>query len=222
MRKTIFTEGNYYHILNRSIAKFQIFNNEKDYKRFLETLGYYIFQDRTIKFSRFLELPEILKQEIMIRRRNEGKLASIVCFCLMPTHFHLILKQLQFDDISKLMSDLENSYSRYFNLRHKRKGPLWESRFKSVPVSSNEQLLHLSRYIHLNPVSADIVKKPEDWKFSSYHEYLKRSSYEKGNCEFRDIVDLSPRVYRKFTEERISYQKELSKIKKQLLENYSG
>ncbi len=78
----------------------------------------------------------------------------------MPTHIHLILKQLKEDGISAYMSKILNSYTCYFNRRTKRKGPLWESRFKRVEVTSDEQLLHLTRYIHLNPVTAHIVEEP--------------------------------------------------------------
>ena len=70
------------------------------------------------------------------------------------------------------MRRLLNSYTRYFNEKIKRKGPLWEGRFKKVLVNSDEQLLHLTRYVHLNPVSAGIVEKPEDWPCSSYREYI--------------------------------------------------
>lgn len=222
MRKDIFAEGHFYHVLNRSIAKFQIFNINENYRRFIETLLYYQHKDRPFKFSRFVKLSSAQKDKILLQRQDKEKLASIVCYCLMPTHFHLVLKQLKPDGISKLISDLENSYTKYFNLRHGRRGPLWESRFKGVLVNTDEQLLHLTRYIHLNPISANIVKKPEDWEFSSYREYLKKSTYGKGSCEFRDVIDSSPKEYQIFTEERAPYQKELSKIKRQLLENHSG
>ena len=108
------------------------------------------------------------------------------------------------------------SYSKYFNKKYKRKGPLWETRFKNVHVDTDEQLLHLTRYIHLNPVTALLVKKPEDWNFSSYKEYLRESPRK--ICEFEEFIPIEKNEYKLFVEERIDYQKELAKIKHLLLE----
>jgi putative transposase len=116
------------------------------------------------------------------------------------------------------MSTILNSYTRYFNTKHKRKGPLWESRFKSVLVETDEQLLHLTRYIHLNPVTAFLVDKPEEWKASSYNEYLLKVSGSDRTCNYDGILDIEPSSYRKFVEDRISYQRELAKIKELLIE----
>ena len=140
----------------------------------------------------------------------------------MPTHFHLLLKQLKGNGISKFLSLIENSYTRFFNLTHRRKGPLWESRFKSVHIDTDEQLLHLTRYIHLNPTSAKLVNKPEQWKFSSYYEYLERKPSKSDICRFSDIISLNAKQYKEFVEDRISYQQELSLVKKYLLDNYTG
>lgn len=90
----------------------------------------------------------------------------------MPTHFHLLLKQNVENGIVKFMSKMENSYLKHFNTIYKRKAPPWEGRFTIVHIKTNEQLLHLACYIHLNPSSAGLVKKPEQWKYSSYHEHL--------------------------------------------------
>ena len=139
----------------------------------------------------------------------------------MPTHLHLILKQITDGGISKYVSRVLNSYTRYFNLIHRRTGPLWSGRFKSVLVAENDQLLHLTRYIHLNPTSAGLVKKPDDWQFSSYKEYVHDKSV-KGICKFDNIIDLKSSQYKKFVADRQGYQKELSKIKQILIEDYTG
>jgi putative transposase len=102
----------------------------------------------------------------------------------MPTHFHAILKQLSSDGISIMMRKILDSYSRYFNIKNKRKGPLWESRFNRIVLKSDDELLHLTRYIHLNPVTAYLVEKPEDWPFSSYNEYIGNIKKEEGICNF--------------------------------------
>ena len=134
----------------------------------------------------------------------------------MPTHFHLILNQKKENGIPRFMSNVLNSYTRYFNTKYKRKGPLWEGRFKGVRVQENEYLLHLTRYIHLNPVSASLVNKPEAWSASSYNEYIGTSGDRV--TDFQELIDMNPSDYRGFVEERIDQQRELEKIKHLILE----
>jgi len=135
----------------------------------------------------------------------------------MPTHVHFILKQLKQNGISIFMNHILNSYTRYFNTKHKRKGPLWEARFGSVLVEIDEHLIHLTRYVHLNPVAAKLVDKPENWKFSSYQEYLLQIPEDK-ICTYDELLDIIPNSYREFVEGRISYPQELQRIKKLFFE----
>lgn len=222
-RKDPLVNDQYYHIFSRSIAQFKIFNNNEDYLRMLKILDLYRYIDFYYKYSQFEEL-SLEKQQAIIAnlRKDNHVLVEIVAYCLMPTHIHLVLKQTANKGIAKYMSKLLNSYARYFNLKHKRVGPLWTGRFKSVIVASDEQLLHLTRYIHLNPTSAGLVDKLEDWKFSSYDEYIKPDIKKEEICSFSDILTLSPKDYKKFVESRKSYQKELSLIKSMLIDNYTG
>ena len=142
----------------------------------------------------------------------------------MPTHVHLVLKQETENGISKFIAKVLDGYTKYFNAKYHRKGPLWEGHFSSVLVNTDDQLIHLSRYIHLNPASAGLVKKPQEWLFSSYGEYISENDSENhfNLCQYKNIISLSPREYKKFVQDRVSYQQELSKIKHILLENYSG
>ena len=119
------------------------------------------------------------------------------------------------------MSNTLNSFTRYFNISHQRKGPLWESEFKNVIVDTDEQLLHLSRYIHLNPVSAGLVTSPRDWKYSSFGQYISDPAAEL-NCNLKGVLDINPSDYAKFVNGRAAYQRSLSLIKSLLIENYSG
>ena len=154
--------------------------------------------------------------------KNKLRLVEIIAYCLMPTHIHLILRQILDKGITKYIGRVLNGYSKYFNAKHKRSGPLWTSRFKSVLISGDVQLLHLSRYIHLNPTSAGLAARPEDWKFSSYGEYVNRLDDNLGICRFDDIMEKNSKEYKKFVEDRKSYQRELSIIKSFLIDNYSG
>jgi putative transposase len=141
------------------------------------------------------------------------KLVEIIAYCIMPTHLHLVLKQLEDNGISIFMNRILNSYSHYFNIKHERKGPLWEGRFKHILVEKDEYLLHLTRYIHLNPVTAYLVNKPEEWFASSYGEYLQDVKKDDKICKYSEILEIEPKSYREFIEDRISYQRELAKIK---------
>jgi putative transposase len=146
-----------------------------------------------------------------------GDLVQIMAYCLMGTHIHLLLKQLKADGISIFMNRVLNSYTRYFNSKCKRKGPLWEGRFKRILVDRDEYLLHLTRYIHLNPVTAYLVDSPEDWMFSSFNEYV-GGNRDEGFCEFRAYLDMPPERYSEFVKSRIEDQRSIAVIKHLLLE----
>ena len=218
-RKIPLVNGEVYHILNKSIAGYEIFNTQADYLRMQHLFRYY--QKETEKrFSDFVLLKGVgTGFDAYLAKYSAGNndIVQIIAYCLMPTHFHLVLKQLENDGISKFIGNILNSYTRYFNVKHKRKGPLWEAKFKNVLVGNDEQLLHLTRYLHSNPTTALLAKKPEEWPYSSYKEYL-GTSEEIALCNYKDILEINPKSYRKFVNNRISYQRELAKIKSLLLD----
>jgi putative transposase len=205
--------GEIYHIYTKSIAEYVIFNKDADFLRIKELIKYYNTEKRAICFSKYKERN---MQQSKEKLQDREKLVQIICYCPMPTHLHLGLKQLKDNGISEFMMRVLDSYTRYFNIKHNRKGPLWESKFKRVLVENDEQLLHLTRYIHLNPVTAYIVNNPADWKWSSYGEYI--SNTNDGICKFGDIIDIKPESYKTFVEDRISYQRQLAKIKSLILD----
>lgn len=221
-RKEKLVTGEIYHIFNKSIAGFKIFNNDIEFLRMKAMLKYFQVENMPLKFSRFMELEKVkedgFSKHFISTSQGKKKLVQIIAYCLMPTHLHFILKQLRERGISIFMGNVLNSYSRYFNIKHKRKGPLWEGKFMNVLVETDEQLLHLTRYIHLNPVTAYLVDKPEEWPASSYQEYLLKMNDNDRICKYCDILDIEPNSYRKFVLDFASYQRELAKIKKLLLE----
>ncbi|MDP2923864.1 MAG: transposase [Candidatus Omnitrophota bacterium] len=222
MRKDVLAVGEIYHIFNKSIAEFNIFNNTSEFLRMLNVIRYYQMEKPLIRFSEFLRSSKVQLDDVNISfsdRPGKEKLIEIIAYCLMPTHIHLILKQLKEDGISIFMNCILNSYTRYFNIRHKRKGPLWEGRFKNILVTTDEQLIHLTRYIHLNPVTAYLVDKPEKWPASSYREYLLKVNERDKICKYDEILNIDQISYKDFVEDRISYQRELAKIKNLLIEN---
>jgi putative transposase len=217
MRKDVLENGFVYHVYTKSIAEFKIFNCESEFTRMIECIRYYQKEKPVIRFSHFVQLLESSKINFKERLLDTKEdLIEIIAFCIMPTHIHLVLKQIKNNGISIFMSNILNSYTRYFNQRHGRKGPLWEGRFKNVIVETDEYLIHLTRYLHLNPVTAGLVERPEEWLATSYREYLSQN----GNkiCKYENILNIEKERYKNFVEDRIQYQKELAKIKSITLE----
>jgi len=213
-RKEKFIEKEIFHICNKSIANFKIFNKTESCLRFLEILEYYNDFKIVKSFSDYLNINKKYDYRGLLHLKKKPRV-KFLCFCIMPDHYHLLLKIIS-KDFSLFISRVENSYSRYFNLKHKRKGPLWQSSFKAVRIVSNVQLLHVSRYIHLNPTSKCLVNKPEDWQFSSYKDYVSNDIFFKKT--FKEISISNTKSYMKFVEDQQDYQKKLKQIKNLLLD----
>lgn len=156
-----FVAGGYYHVYNRGVEKRKIFLDEHDYKTFLYLLKLYL-EPRKSK-------PEDL-EEAKLLKRSLAKEVDLLAYCLVPNHFHLLLKQVTRDGMTKLLRALSTNYATYFNQRYKRIGSLFQGNYKAVLIDSEEQLLHLSRYIHLN--SIEITKAFKTYEFSSMGDYL--------------------------------------------------
>jgi len=214
--KNPLVENSVYHILSRSIAKYQIFNTDDDYIRMVQLFRFYQVSKPLTKYSMFFRLKGTQEfgfdQNFNFLHKEHEKLVDIIAYCLMPNHIHLVLKQLKENGISIFMANILNSYTRYFNICHKRKGPLWESKFKNILVENDKQLLHLTRYIHTNPYAARLVSKPELWKYSSYMEYIKPDQIILALCD-KSLVDIGPVNYQRFINDRKDYQRKLSEIK---------
>jgi len=118
---------------------------------------------------------------------------------LMPNHYHLLV-HLEANDLAKPMQRFALSYTNAMNKRYGRVGSLFQGRFQAKHVDRDEHLTHLSRYIHLNPVASGLVRRPEDWEFSSYPEFI---GLRNGTLPRSDIVLSqfpSPEAYREFVE----------------------
>ncbi|MDD5614157.1 MAG: transposase [Candidatus Omnitrophica bacterium] len=210
--------GETYHVFNKSIAGYRIFNVDSELYSMKLRLKYYQVESLPFKFSRFVKSKKVEQYgfDECFSQISKGadKIIQIIAYCIMPTHLHLILKPLKENGFSTFINNILNSYTHYFNIKYKRKGPLWEGRTRKVLVSSDDQLLHLTRYIHLNPVTIGLVERPQDWPASSYSEYTSSEKITGAICEYADILNIGPDSYRSFVEDGILYQKELAVIKK--------
>jgi len=216
MRKVPLKTGHLYHILTKSIADYRVFRTDDDFTRMVEMLRYYRHESPPLRFSLYKRCLEKRDSNLLLELPPKGLLVDIVTYCIIPTHIHLILVQLKEEGISTFMKNLLNSYTRYFNMKNHRKGPLWQSRFKSILIETREQLFHLTRFIHLNPVLHGLTDRPEDWEYCSYSEYvdIARSPV----CKYEPYLEIDPQTYKASLEDRKDYQRRLSEIKHLLLE----
>lgn len=136
-------KDNYYHVYNRGNNKEQIFFEEKNYHYFLSKIVN-AFEDKI----------------------------DLVAYCLMPNHYHLISHVKQDGFLELAMQKISTGYSRAINKAYNRTSHLFQGRFKNKLIPNNEYLLHLSRYIHRNPLRAGLVNKLDEWKFSSYPIFI--------------------------------------------------
>lgn len=215
-RKVVLANNQIYHLYNRGIDHKPVFTTKWEFQRAIDVIKFYQFADLPFRFSQLLKLPSEERIKILTDISSENrKLVEIIAYCLMPNHFHLMVKQLQDGGITKFVSNFTNSYTKYFNAKHERKGHLFEGLFKAVLVTADEQLIHLSRYIHLNPVSSFIIKDEdlENYTWSSLPEYLNLSS--SSFCQKDIILNQFPSIkaYRQFILDQVKYAQELDKIK---------
>lgn len=225
-RSTPLVTNQIYHVLNRGNAATSIFRTAREHQKFIEIFKYYQNTSPPLRFSKFNELNIQERNQILKSlKKAENFLVEIIAFCLMPNHFHLLLKQIQDNGILNFIRLVTNSYSRYFGIKYQRKGSLFEGRFKATRIETDEQLLHVSRYIHLNPYSSYLVKDFEEllkYPFSSLPEYLGNVSEDICHKEivlghFRDLAS-----YKDFIWDQADYQRTLEEIKHQILEDLPG
>lgn len=141
------SESGIYHIILRGINQQQIFEDEEDSRRFLETLSKY----------------------------KEQCGYEIYAYCLMGNHVHILLKEGK-ENLTLVLKRIAGSYVYWYNWKYHRSGHLFQDRFKSEPVEDDAYFLTVIRYIHQNPVKAGICKNVDGYKFSSYNEYINNST----------------------------------------------
>lgn len=182
-RKISFASGEYYHIYNRGTDKRVIYMEPHDYRRFIALLYICNNTDPVDINEHFREGKSFI--EILSLKRS-STLVDIGAYCLMPNHFHLLIRERSDGGITKFMSKLLTAYSMYFNSKNSRTGCLFEGRFKASHADTDEYLKYLFAYIHLNPIKIidpkwkenGIANRQEaskylfDYTHSSYQDYM--------------------------------------------------
>lgn len=185
-----------------------IFRDSADYAFFLSRLREYLFPDENRR------APSAGEGRYIRKSFPLGSF-TLVCYCLMPNHFHLVLRQNTEIPLSALMLNLISGYSRYFNNKYSRVGSLFQDQFKSIHIDSNEYLLWLSAYIHQNPKTAGLVTDLTKYTYSSYPDFV---GARKGTlCEMEVVLEQFSTIgtYEQFVVdslESIKQRKELSHL----------
>lgn len=203
-----FFTGSYYHLYNRGVDKRTIFLNQSFYYHFLKTINFFRF------YSKHKLSEDVPSKPTLPSSDKSIELIKILCFVLMPNHYHLVVQQTINGGISKFMNNVANSYTRYFNLRTKRSGHLFQGAFKAKAIESPESFLQVTRYIHLNPMEFYPNSLPStasakaqwlvSYPYSSYKVYLGKSIiYD--SCDHRLISEIinSPKQYQEFVEAKM-------------------
>lgn len=216
-RKTPIVPDQIYHVFNKSIAGQTIFTIQKDYQRFVDVINYYRFDNLPIRYSHYKRLPQSQKDAFNEEYLTNNKsIIHIISYCIMPNHFHFLLLSDKDHAISNFARNIQNSYSKYYNTKYERSGSLFQSMFKAVRIENDEQLVHVSRYIHLNPVTAYLIEADEleKYNWSSVKAFL---SDENDNSFIEPDLVLSHfksrEKYKEFLLDQVNYQRELDKIK---------
>ncbi len=171
-----YDENGFYHIYNRGVEKRNVFIDEQDFKVFLSYLKSYLspIADQEGKTSPSRKL------------KNYSESIDLICYCLMPNHFHLLIRQYTQEAIIGFMQSISTRYSMFFNRKYNRVGGLFQSAYRAVEVISEEQLVYLTRYIHRNPgPSRSHLEDALNYPYSSVDNFL---SLSKQNWLKHDIV----------------------------------
>lgn len=202
----LYVENGFYHIYNRGVEKRRIFQEAEDYKKFLHYLKIYLSPIESVT----KEFP-LLRANLV--KANLSEQLDLLCYCLMPNHFHLLIKQKTKDAITKLMRQVMTSYSMYFNNKYNRVGPLFQGKFKAAIIENDPYLLHLSRYIHQNPKERGIALS--DFPWSSYSFYINKNEHEwlKPNQILEYFSNMNKNfTYKGFVEDNLGTEVSIEKI----------
>jgi putative transposase len=173
-----FIKNGYYHLYNRGVEKRIIFIDSQDYGVFTSYLKEYLLPKKIDELGKIIadtgsNIYQKDKARKLLRLNNFAESFMLIAYCFVPNHFHMLVKQEDADTIDRFMNSLCTRYSMYFNRKYKRVGPLFQGLYKAVLVETDEQLLHLSRYIHQNAQCLLMQGSAlQTYPYSSYPQYL--------------------------------------------------
>jgi putative transposase len=208
LRQTPLISEETYHIYNRGAGKQKIYTTPNDYERFMGLL-YLANSELPITYRNLREkhqgpsLVEILNTNSSDKSARAGKLVDVLAYALMPNHFHLVLKQLKDEGITKFMRKLATAYSMYFNTKYEHSGVLFQGRFKSSHINSEPYFRYIFSYVHLNPLELTepnwkegIISNEKkarkflaDYRYGSYFDYCVGERPERAILAYDEAPD---------------------------------
>lgn len=225
--------GEIYHIVIRAIENLKLFREEKDYLRMIHDL--FEFNDENPVSWEHRQHYEKCSRSIDKERRKRKLLVEILLVCLMPTHVHLLVRQIRDGGISKFMRKIGAGYGNYYNQKYKRSGHLFRGRYKIVHIKNQEQLKTLFVYIHTNPVAIiipnwkeegikgkklqEVISFIENYRWSSYPDYLGKKNFPSlTNRQFLTKTMGGVSGCRNFVNGWLRFKKELADLEKIAIE----
>ncbi|MDP2649375.1 MAG: transposase [bacterium] len=218
-RNPILANGEIYHVFNRSVGKELIFTSKRNLSKIFEIINYYRFPQK-IRLSKFKSLPKDQRETYKLAFNKELPLIEIYAYSFMPNHYHLLLKQTREQGIVRFVSNCQNSFAKYFNIKNSRDGTLLQNSFKAKRVENDEQFIHISKYIHLNPVTSYIINVDDltDYPWTSFIYYARDQESEFINQEYLLNFFKCNEDYIELIRNQSDYQRELASIKDLILE----
>ena len=218
MKRPSLINNEIYHVYNRGVEKRKVFLDEQDYFRFIHDL--FEFNDEAPALNIYYRLPHLQSYEVELRKigsketRQRKLLVEILAFCLMPNHYHLLIRQRIDEGTVNFMQKLGTGYTNYFNKRYERVGSLFQGRFKAVLINQEPHFIHLPYYIHLNPLDLEMpqwrekeiedyktaMKFLENYRWSSFADYIGKKNFPSiTQREFLSKFFNGPEQYKKDT-----------------------
>lgn len=213
-RYQILATNEIYHVFNRSVGHEEILISQTTLHRISRLVDYYRFP-QTLSFSLFHLLSAERQKNYLDQVKLKPQLVEILAFAFMPNHYHFILRQLQDGGIMSFAANIQNAFAKFYNLKYKRQGTLFQCPFKGKRIATDDELLHVSRYIHLNPVTSFLIKFEElkTYPWTSFSAYLHKDIGSIINKDMILKLISSKEKYYKFVADQEDYQKKLSEIK---------
>lgn len=207
-RRKEYIKGGIYHIYNRGIDGREIFKEDKDYLYLEKVIGRYITGEEVTNKGYKTDRPSVS------RRKKKSYLVGeveILTYCLMPDHFHLLVRQNSPEGITRLMRRVFTNYVMYFNQKYHRRGTLFENIYRAAIITDAEQVVQVSKYIHLNPVNRQVRRfgpvetvtgsRLEDYLYSSFSSYIGTNIKDWVNIVY---IKTQARDYQKFVYAKLS------------------
>ncbi|MDP1688978.1 MAG: transposase [bacterium] len=189
--------GNIYHILNRGVDKRKIFLDDMDYLRFIHDLFEFNDENPSLSNSHLFKAIKTFEPQYSdlrspnISREPRKLLVEILVFCLMPNHYHLMVRPLTEKGLVKFIKKLNIGYANYFNQKYERSGALFQGRYKSIAITNDAHFIHLPYYIHMNPLDLYMPEWRkrelkdynnafaflEKYRWSSFQDYIGKKNF---------------------------------------------